>query len=108
MGTELDVERQVSQLAATQATVPALESAKQMSIHRLSVLLGEEPGALVGELSQAKPLPTTPPIVPVGLSGIVAIAAGDYHSLALRTDGRVIAWGANVFGYGQTNVPVLG
>ena len=68
LGTELDVERQVSQLAATKAIVPALESARQTSIHRLSVLLGEEPGTLTGELTESKPLPATPPVVPVGLS----------------------------------------
>jgi uncharacterized delta-60 repeat protein len=33
----------------------------------------------------------------------VAIAAGYYHSLALRADGTVVAWGDNY--YGQTNVP---
>ncbi len=32
-----------------------------------------------------------------------AIAAGGEHSLALRTNGTVIAWGGNT--YGQTNVP---
>ena len=69
LGTELDVERQSSQLASTQAMVPALEAAKQTSIHRLSILLGEEPGALAEELTVAKPLPATPPVVPVGLSG---------------------------------------
>jgi NodT family efflux transporter outer membrane factor (OMF) lipoprotein len=69
LGTDLDVERQVSQLATTQALVPALESAKQMSIHRLSVLLGEEPGSLASELTEARLLPATPPVVPVGLSG---------------------------------------
>jgi len=69
LGNELDVERQLSQLAATQAMVPALESAKQTSIHRLSVLLGVEPGALSDELTQSRPLPATPPVVPVGLSG---------------------------------------
>ena len=68
LGTELDVARQASQLAATEAMVPALESARQMSIHRLSVLLGEEPAALADELTEAKPLPATPPVVPVGLS----------------------------------------
>lgn len=31
--------------------------------------------------------------VPVGLSNVIAIAAGDYHSLALMADGQVVAWG---------------
>jgi NodT family efflux transporter outer membrane factor (OMF) lipoprotein len=68
LGTELDVERQTSQLAATQATVPALESARQLTIHRLAVLLGEEPGSLEDELSEVRALPANPPVVPVGLS----------------------------------------
>jgi len=40
---------------------------------------------------------------PAGLTGVVAIAAGDSHGLALRVDGTVVAWGYNHFG--QTNVP---
>src|SRR5205085_533723 len=32
------------------------------------------------------------------LSGITAIAASGNHSLALRADGTVWAWGANLFG----------
>jgi alpha-tubulin suppressor-like RCC1 family protein len=41
---------------------------------------------------------------PVGLSSVVAIAAGGYHNLALKNDGIVIAWGRN--SDGQTNIPV--
>src|ERR1039458_9550773 len=41
--------------------------------------------------------------VPAGLTNGVAVAAGDYHSLALKSDGTVAAWGGNW--YGQTNVP---
>ena len=37
------------------------------------------------------------------LSGVVAIAAGASHSLALKIDGTVVAWGLN--GGGQTNIP---
>jgi len=37
------------------------------------------------------------------LTNIVAIAAGIGHSLALRSDGRVVVWGDNT--YGQTNMP---
>ena len=41
--------------------------------------------------------------VPAGLTNGVAVAAGDYHSLALKSDGTVAAWGADW--YGETNVP---
>ena len=41
--------------------------------------------------------------MPAGLSGVVAIAAGDEHTVALKQDGTVVAWGDN--GYGQTKVP---
>jgi alpha-tubulin suppressor-like RCC1 family protein len=40
-------------------------------------------------------------VVPVqvsGLSRVVAIAAGDLHSVALKADGTVWAWGNNTFG----------
>jgi len=46
------------------------------------------------------------PTVPTTLtfsSGVVAIAAGSYHSVALKSDGSVVAWGDNTFG--QTSVP---
>ena len=69
LGTEFDVERQSAQLDSTRALVPALESAEIQTVHRLSVLLGEEPGALLNELTQTKPLPTVPPAIPVGLPG---------------------------------------
>ena len=37
-------------------------------------------------------------------SGVVAIALGADHMVALKNDGSVVAWGDNL--YGQTNVPV--
>src|SRR5450759_1113525 len=33
--------------------------------------------------------------VPAGLSGVSAIAAGGTHSLALRSNGTIVAWGSN-------------
>jgi multidrug efflux system outer membrane protein len=92
LGTELDVERQASQLAATQAIVPALEASRQMSIHRLSVLLGEEPGTLAKELTEAKPLPATPPVVPVGLSSELLKRRPDVR----RADAEVTSASARV------------
>jgi hypothetical protein len=37
------------------------------------------------------------------LNNVIAIAAGDIHSLALKSDGTVVGWGSN--GFGQLNIP---
>jgi alpha-tubulin suppressor-like RCC1 family protein len=41
--------------------------------------------------------------VPDGLTNVVAIAAGDSHTLAVRVDGTVVAWGDD--SWGQIDVP---
>ena len=41
--------------------------------------------------------------IPLGLTNVTAIAAGAYHSLALKSDGTVVGWGANW--NGQINIP---
>src|ERR1039458_2371326 len=41
--------------------------------------------------------------VPAGLTNVVAIAAGDFDTLALRRDGTVVGWGDN--SYGQISGP---
>jgi hypothetical protein len=44
--------------------------------------------------------------VPSDLSDATAIAAGEFHSLALRKDGSVVAWGClNVADFGECSVP---
>jgi len=43
--------------------------------------------------------------VPSDLSDVVAVAAGDMHSMALRANGTLAAWGP-WSAYGTTNVPV--
>jgi outer membrane protein, multidrug efflux system len=67
LATELDVSRAAAQLAATKAVVPTLLAGADVSIHRLSVLLGDEPGALRTELEKSKPIPSAGPDVRVGL-----------------------------------------
>ena len=39
--------------------------------------------------------------VPAAATNVVAVAAGAYHSLALRLDGTVVSWGS----YSGTNIP---
>jgi hypothetical protein len=45
-----------------------------------------------------------PATVPAGLGGVIAIAAGADHTVALRSDGTVVAWGGEN-DFGQTIVP---
>jgi multidrug efflux system outer membrane protein len=64
--TEFDSARAQAQLSTTLGSIAPLEAAVARSIHRLSVLLGKEPGALRAELAPARDLPPLPGIVPVG------------------------------------------
>jgi outer membrane protein, multidrug efflux system len=64
---ELDVQQAATLVATTHAEIPTLEIGLQISIHRLGVLLGQPPEALMEELSTIAPIPTPPPEVPVAL-----------------------------------------
>jgi NodT family efflux transporter outer membrane factor (OMF) lipoprotein len=66
LATELDVTRAEAQLAFTEAVVPELEAAIANTIHRIGVLLGKPPGALVAELQTTESIPAIPPEIPVG------------------------------------------
>ena len=65
-GTELDTSRARAQLKSTLAAIPSLESAIAQNIHRMSVLLGEQPTALQTQLIKAKPMPKFPSLVRIG------------------------------------------
>ena len=63
----------------------------------------------VGRRDRTQPDRSSPVQVP-GLTGVVAVAAGYYHSLALKGDGTVWAWGYNYdgqLGDGTTTRPNL-
>ncbi len=65
-GTELDVARARAQMNNTLATLPPLEAAIARATHRLSVLTGQQPTALSGELKEPKALPDLPTLVAIG------------------------------------------
>jgi outer membrane protein, multidrug efflux system len=92
LSTDLDVEESSTLLAQTQAEVPALEAALQASVHRLGVLLGQEPGALMAELSAPAPIPSAPEVVPVGLPSELLLRRPD----VLRAERRLAAATANI------------
>jgi outer membrane protein, multidrug efflux system len=59
-GTEFDTSRARAQLQTTESRVPALESAIAIDMHRLAVLVGKTPDALLDELGAFASLPALP------------------------------------------------
>jgi multidrug efflux system outer membrane protein len=64
--TELDTARAQAQLSATLSTLGPLEAAIARSIHRLSVLTGQQPDALRELLTPTRELPELPQLTAVG------------------------------------------
>ena len=62
-GTDFDVSRSGSLLNLTLSTIPPLDAAIQKTIHRIAVLIGQQPTALVAELSPPASLPTAMPAI---------------------------------------------
>lgn len=83
-GTEFDTARARAQLETTAATIPALEAQEQVAMHRLAVLTGRDPGALVAELSPAAPLPSLPPRIDPGTPGDLLRARPDVAAAEAR------------------------
>lgn len=67
----LDQANAESIVASTSAQIPNLESQIRQTIYQLSLLLGEEPGALVEELTPHKPFPTPPGTIPAQMPGVL-------------------------------------
>jgi outer membrane protein, multidrug efflux system len=65
--SDLDVANAAASVAATQSSIPTLESKIAQEIHAISVLLGDNPEDLEAELSPDAALPTNVGAIPVGL-----------------------------------------
>jgi NodT family efflux transporter outer membrane factor (OMF) lipoprotein len=70
LSSELDVERQIAQVATVAAALPDFDQARVASAHRIAVLLGEPPASLISELvpsNRTLALPPAPAAVPSNL-----------------------------------------
>jgi outer membrane protein, multidrug efflux system len=67
LSSDFEVAQAEGQVNTTAAQIPALESALKGTVHRLDVLLGQQPGALWTEVSNEAPIPALPPQAHVGL-----------------------------------------
>jgi NodT family efflux transporter outer membrane factor (OMF) lipoprotein len=65
--SELNADQAEALLATTQAQAPTFENSMKQAIHRISILMGQSPGALLSELLKEAPIPTALPAVPIGL-----------------------------------------
>ncbi len=64
---ELDWARARGELAGAEAVIPLLERSLEAAVHRLEVLLGQEPGSLSETFHFPDDLPSPPDELPVGL-----------------------------------------
>ena len=65
--TALDVANAESTAATTEAQIPVFETAERQTIYMLSILLAQQPVALVWQLSPLGSLPSMPTEIPAGL-----------------------------------------
>jgi len=72
LATDLDVEQARTQLANTESQTPGYEKQAQQAMNRLSVLTGQQPGALDAMLGAAEPLPVIPSVIGIGVPSTLA------------------------------------
>ncbi|MFC3551958.1 efflux transporter outer membrane subunit [Lysobacter cavernae] len=68
-GTDFDTSRARAQLETTLSRVPALEAQEAVTMHRLAVLTGQTPDALIAELTPQQVLPSLPARLQPGAPG---------------------------------------
>lgn len=70
--TGLDTESAAAQVDSVRAQIPQLQQQEVQQINAISLLLGEPPLGLSGDLIRARAVPMNPPRVPIGLPSELA------------------------------------
>src|SRR3546814_17477174 len=79
--TGFDTARARAQLETTSARIPALEAQVAFDMHRLAVLVGKSPDALVAELTPARALPELPVKLDAGTPGELLLRRPDIAAI---------------------------
>ncbi len=72
LSTGLGVDQAVTLLAQQQAQLPGYEKQAQQAMNRLSLLVGQPPGAVDAMLTPPAPMPTIPAVVSIGVPSQLA------------------------------------
>ncbi len=83
-GTQLDVLRAQAQLDVTRAALPDIHAAMHSAMHRIAVLSGKNPAALIEQLTAATPLPKAVPNMVVEQPGDVLRRRPDIRAAERR------------------------
>ena len=59
-----------------------------------------------GQIAGSEKAPARAPAKLRGIRGVVALAAGAFHAIALQDDGRVLSWGNGDYGQLGLGLPV--
>lgn len=94
--SELDVQTAQSQLDAVTARIPQSEQQIALQVNALSLLLGEPPAALAGELLKAEAIPPVPPRVPAGVPSELARRRPDIRQAEAQLHGATAQVGEAV------------
>lgn len=86
ISAEIEAQQARAQLATRESQLPPLQASARNAAHRLAVLLGQQPEALLQELNASGTIPTAPAEVPVGLPSELLRRRPD-----IRRDERALA-----------------
>jgi len=99
LATGLDVEQAHTQLAETQRQLPGYENQLVQAMNRLSVLVGQPPGAVDAMLTPVAPLPAIPALVAIGVPSTLARRRPDIREAEAQLHAATANVGIAVAGF---------
>ena len=77
LSTSLALAQAEAQLSTTESQLPELRIQEKQLIYAISILLGKPPQAMEKQLSVPRPIPSVPPVVPIGLPSALLLRRPD-------------------------------